>query len=100
VPSPDWFAFLELPVSFSFPPSAAPDLLAYFGLGPGAELIPYFVALMGFAGAAFLAVVQWPIQVLLRRFTRTKNASDDDRNDEAVETSTNEAPSAGGNDTP
>jgi hypothetical protein len=43
-------------------------MFGYVGLGPGQELIPYFLALVGFVFAAVLAVVQWPVLVLLRRF--------------------------------
>jgi hypothetical protein len=75
--------FLVAPLAVSSPPPAPGGLLAYFGLGPGAELIPYFMALMGFAGAAFLAVVQWPIQALYRRFSRTKGGDVDGRPSEA-----------------
>ena len=40
-------------------------LLAYVGMGPGPEFIPYFMALLGVVGAALLAVVQWPIAAFL-----------------------------------
>ena len=46
-------------------------LLAYVGMGPGPEFIPYFMALLGVIGAALLAAVQWPISVLLGRLKRT-----------------------------
>lgn len=39
--------------------------LAYVGMGPGPEFIPYFMALLGVVGAALLAVVQWPISAFL-----------------------------------
>jgi hypothetical protein len=44
--------------------------LAYVGLGPGQEFIPYFLSLIGFVGAALLAVIQWPFFGLLRWFRR------------------------------
>jgi hypothetical protein len=44
--------------------------MGYFGIGPGLELVPYFLALMGFVGAALLAVVQWPLQALIHRISR------------------------------
>jgi hypothetical protein len=72
--------------------SSSGSLLAYFGLGAGAELIPYFFALVTFAGAAFLAVVQWPIQALYRRFGRAKGGDGDDRSQESVAASEIEAP--------
>ncbi|HEV3006545.1 MAG TPA: hypothetical protein VGX78_18895 [Pirellulales bacterium] len=79
-----WLTILVAPLAVSTPPTSPGGLLAYFGLGPGAELIPYFMALLGFAGAAFLAVVQWPLQALYRRFSRTKGGGLDDRHDEAA----------------
>ncbi|HVX12538.1 MAG TPA: hypothetical protein VHC22_15260 [Pirellulales bacterium] len=39
-------------------------LLGYVG-GPGPELIPYFMALLSFVGVALLAVLQWPVSMLL-----------------------------------
>ena len=48
------------------------NVLAYIGLGPGQELIPYFLALLGFMGAALLAVVQWPIVMVIRLFRKDK----------------------------
>ncbi len=45
-----------------------PDfLLAYVGLGPGQELIPYFLALLAWVAGALAAIFQWPISALLRR---------------------------------
>ena len=43
-------------------------LLAYVGMGPGPEFIPYFMALLGVIGAALIAIVQWPIVALFRWF--------------------------------
>jgi hypothetical protein len=45
-------------------------MLAYVGLGPGQELIPYFYVLLTFMGMALLAVLQWPIVALRRWLTR------------------------------
>jgi hypothetical protein len=57
---------------------AAPGgLLAYVGLGPGQEFIPYFLALLAWAGAAFLAVLQWPLVALYRRLSRSRAARDE-----------------------
>jgi hypothetical protein len=47
-------------------------LLAYVGPGAGLELVPYFWALLGFAGAALLAVVQWPLAVFFRWFPKAR----------------------------
>jgi hypothetical protein len=43
-------------------------VLAYVGLGPGQEFIPYFFGLLAFAAAALMAVLQWPLSVLRRYF--------------------------------
>jgi len=66
VPDPDWLLFPSVPL-----PCA---VLAYVGLGPGQELIPYFLALLGFIGAAFLAILQWPLLALRRLFSRKSPA--------------------------
>ena len=65
-----------------FPPVGPWCLLAYVGLGPGQEFIPYFLALLGFVGALFVAVVQWPAAVVLRFLRRLKNAAGKGRKDE------------------
>jgi hypothetical protein len=41
-------------------------MFGYVGPGPGQELIPYFLALLGFLLTAALAVVQWPFLALWR----------------------------------
>lgn len=41
-------------------------LLAYVGLGSGLEFLPYFAALLSLLAAALLAVVQWPMFVVVR----------------------------------
>ena len=57
----------------SFFSQTAP-LPAYVGLGAGAEFIPYFWAILAWAGAALLAILQWPLGVLLRCFSRARGA--------------------------
>ena len=47
-------------------------MLAYIGPGTGLELIPQFLALLAFAGTAFLAVLLWPITALWRMLRRGK----------------------------
>jgi hypothetical protein len=42
-------------------------LFAYVGLGTGPELLPYLLALLAWAGAALVAVLQWPLSAFLRR---------------------------------
>ncbi|HYW81710.1 MAG TPA: hypothetical protein VFB30_00535, partial [Spirochaetia bacterium] len=56
------FPFLAVD-SFPLP---LPVPLAYVGLGPGQEFIPYFFALLGVIGTAIVAVLQWPVSALLR----------------------------------
>ncbi len=41
-------------------------VLAYVGLGPGQEFIPYFLALLALVWAALSAVAQWPLGLLVR----------------------------------
>jgi hypothetical protein len=53
--------------------SSAPrlgSLLAYVGLGPGQEMIPYFWGLLSIMGAALLGILQWPFLVLFGRLRR------------------------------
>lgn len=57
---------------------AFPAVLAYLGLGSGVELLPYFVALVSFAGAALVAVVQQPLMLLIRWLRKPKETPDDD----------------------
>jgi hypothetical protein len=57
-------------------PPLAP-LLGYMGLGQGPELIPYFAALASFVGAALIAVLQWPLSLLFRRFSKAKRRTPD-----------------------
>lgn len=52
-------------------------ILAYLGLGSGVELLPYFVALLSFAGAALLAIVQRPLILVLRRLHKPRDAPGD-----------------------
>jgi hypothetical protein len=47
-------------------------LLAYVGLGPGQELIPYFLTLLGFMSMALFAVLQWPMQLVMRLFRKVR----------------------------
>jgi hypothetical protein len=54
------------------------NLPAYVGLGPGQELIPYFLALLGFMGAALLAILQWPIVMVMRLFGKGKPAAQEE----------------------
>jgi hypothetical protein len=53
---------------------SAPGLFAYFGLGAGQELVPYFLALLTLAGAALGAVLQWPLYILYRLVAKTNRS--------------------------
>jgi hypothetical protein len=45
-------------------------LLGYIGLGPDQSLIPYFLAMLAWAGTALGAVVWVPLTRILRRLRR------------------------------
>jgi hypothetical protein len=70
VPGPETLAYLTIP-------RAAAGLPAYVGLGPGQEFIPYFLALLAWAGAALFAILQWPVAALLRRLRKARAAPPD-----------------------
>jgi hypothetical protein len=71
---PNPFLFLVLSYAFSAPLLMVDPPLAYVGLGPGQELIPYFLALLGVVGTALLAVLQWPITAFFRYFSKARGA--------------------------
>ncbi len=70
---------MQLPLVGCF---AAPALLAYVGLGP--DFLPYFAAFLSLAGAALIAVVQWPIVALLGWLKRKRGPLDDSAAQPAV----------------
>lgn len=74
------------------------ELLAYVGMGPGPEFIPYFMALLGVIGAALIAVVQWPVSALLGRLKRMRKRGEDAATPPAVESGA--SPDVGGEPTP
>lgn len=49
-----------------------PCPLAYVGLGPGQEFIPYFFALLGLVGTALVAALQRPAAALLAFLSRAR----------------------------
>jgi hypothetical protein len=51
-------------------PSCQSILLGYVGPGPGLEFVPYFLAMLAWAGAALGAMLLWPISALFRRFQK------------------------------
>jgi hypothetical protein len=53
-------------------PGPEVHILAYAGLGPGQEFIPYFLALLALLVSAFGAVVRWPFRVLARALGRLR----------------------------
>jgi hypothetical protein len=53
--------------------AASGGVLAY-GPAPGVELIPYFLALLGWVGLAFAALILSPITALVRRLRRGRGA--------------------------
>lgn len=69
---PDDFFRLAAPLSLLPAEPCSVGLLAYVGLGPGQEFIPQFVALLSLAATALLAVLQWPITVLLSRWSEVR----------------------------
>lgn len=50
----------------------AQGVLGYLIPGPAVDFIPYFLALLACLGAAFGAVVLWPLALLLRVARRIK----------------------------
>jgi hypothetical protein len=50
-------------------------LLGYVGPGPGQEFIPYFLALVAWAGTAFAAILLRPILAWRRWLLRNRSAA-------------------------
>jgi hypothetical protein len=74
-------------------PSWDPSILAYVGL-PGQEFLPQFFGLLAWAAAAFLAILQWPIIALWRRFSKRKEVKDEPKS-EPARTEIQESPGEG-----
>jgi hypothetical protein len=72
VPGPSWSLFLLVPLTYSWSADTAGGVLAYVGLGPGQEFIPYFLGLVAWAMAALLAILRWPLIALFQHFLRRK----------------------------
>jgi hypothetical protein len=75
----------------------APCPLAYVGLGPGQEFIPYFFALLGVVGLALVAVLQWPLLALRRFLSRARGGPTGGPNEHPATAGVPEKPGA---DTP
>ena len=67
-------------------------LLGYVGLGPGPELIPYFLALLSVVGAALIAVLQWPITAFWAYLSRIRRRDDGKPDPERIESPGTETP--------
>jgi hypothetical protein len=67
-------------------------VLAY-GPAPGVELIPYFLALLGWIGLAVAALVLSPVTGLVRRLRRGRKVSPVEPRNESV---TSSGPESGG----
>lgn len=84
--------FLSLPnchARFSVFPFS---LFGYVGLGPGPEFLPYFVALLSLVGAAFIAVLQWPVTAFLGYLSKLRRRGDAEHDSQPVESQPPETP--------
>jgi hypothetical protein len=75
-------------------------LFAYAGLGPGQELIPYFMALLAWIGAAFGAILLRPVSSLFRRLFKRKSDRPDSLPQATLMASTTQSPAEHGCETP
>jgi hypothetical protein len=69
VPGPDFIVLLVLPIALFLP---APDIVLAYGPGPPVDLIPYFLAVAGWAGLALAAVLLSPLNAMLRLLRRIR----------------------------
>ena len=74
MPGPDFAALLALPAAVFWP---APGVVLAYGPGPPVDLIPYFLALAGWAGLALAAVLLSPLTALIRFLRRIRGAPPD-----------------------
>jgi hypothetical protein len=93
VPGHECFFFLGDCPGSSFLHSAPQGVFAYVGLGTGPELLPYLLALLAWAGAALLAILQWPLSKIVRRLkSRRRNLQQDTMLGDARATAATETP--------
>ncbi len=62
------------------------SLLGYVGLGPGPDLIPYVMALLSFVGVALVAVLQWPVFIMLSHLAKFRRRGNRSRGRQGEET--------------
>lgn len=96
----DSFLGMSVPLSLPLLASGPAGMWAYVGLGPGQEFIPQFLALLGLAATALLAVIQWPILTLWSRLSRSYAARKNERINQAGAPSAAEQPGADHTDKP
>jgi hypothetical protein len=100
MPGLDGCLFLVVPATLSSALAVPFGLLAYVGLGPGQEFIPYFLALLVGAATACLAILQWPFLALRRRLARARGRHGDEPKNGSAATSMPDSPEEGAHDTP
>jgi hypothetical protein len=86
VPGLDCCLFLAVPDALAPTFAGSWSLLGYVGLGPGQELIPYFLSLLAFAATALLAILQWPLLALRRRLSRARGSQGEERKNDSTAT--------------
>jgi hypothetical protein len=82
----------DLEFLLCLPNYAAGSLFGYVGLGPGPELLPYFVALLSLVGAALLAVLQWPVTAFLAYLSKLRRRGDGPHDSQPVASTPLEMP--------
>jgi hypothetical protein len=87
-------------LAFSFVLLVPNPVLAYGGPGAGLELVGYFMALLTWMGAAFGAILMWPVYNLLRRFRGAKADAKEEGNHEPAAANAPELPGEGSQNNP
>jgi hypothetical protein len=81
----EWCSFEAVASSHGLIPSLA-SLFGYVGLGPGPDLIPYVMALLSFVGVAIVAVLQWPVSVMLGYLAKLRRRANRSHGQQGEET--------------